>query len=98
MADTTNTIPPEYNFPTYDFTYTVQSLHFDQATMLVEYSPVDTTLTKLSFAIPILANFDPANLTDYVTKWAPYNKWFAQKMLLTHGDNLIGANTNITVS
>jgi hypothetical protein len=98
MTETTNTIPPEYNFPKYEYTFTIQSLHFDQATMLVEYSPVDTRFTKLSYAIPILANFDPANLTEYVSNWAPYNKWFAQEMLLTHGDNLVGANTNITTS
>jgi hypothetical protein len=98
MADTANTLPAHLNFPSYEYSYNVKSLLFSAATIEVEYIPKNENLTNFTLFVPILANFDPTNLTDYVDTWAPKNKWFAQEMILTHSESLVGANTNITVS
>jgi hypothetical protein len=42
-----------------------------------------------------LADFNPQNLTTYVEQWAPHSSWFAQEMILTYGNSLVGANTDV---
>lgn len=97
MAENT-TISPEYQFPKYEFTFKIVKANFDSTNLIVEYTPVDTRFTKITLSIPILADFNPQELTEYVGRWAPHSKWFAQEMILTYNNDLIGANTNISVS
>ena len=96
MTDTTVTIPPALQFPKYTYTFTVLSLNFDSSTILVEFTPTDTRFTKITLALPIMANFNLSSLETYVETWAPHQKWFAQEIMLNHGDALIGASSNIT--
>ena len=80
-------------YPKYEYTFKVTQTLFENAQIEVEYIPVDTRLLKLRFCLPITPDFDPANLTTYVETWAPYDKWFAQDIILQHGNNLVGATS-----
>lgn len=86
-------IPDVPQFPKYTYTFKVINTLFESAQIEVEYIPEDTRLLKLRYCLPLLPDFDPANLTTYVETWAPYDKWFAQDMILQHGSNLIGAGS-----
>lgn len=86
-------VPDAPQFPKYGYTFKVKSTLFENAQLEVEYTPVDTRLLKLTYFIPLMPDFDPTNLTAYVDTWAPYDKWFAQDMILQHSANLIGATS-----
>lgn len=76
----------------YEYTYKVVSIAFESATMLVEYTPVDVKYTTITYNLPILATFDINNVKAYVDQFAPHEKWYAQDMILQHGDTLLGLN------
>lgn len=98
MADpNTIAVPAQLQFPKYQYSFVVQNLNFDSSNIVVEFTPANTELTKITLSLPIMANFDPSTLQTYVDTWAPHPKWFAQEMILKHGNNLVGANSNITV-
>lgn len=78
------------NFPQYDFTYKILETFFDSGSMLVEFIPTDTKLPGLTYNIPIDASFDANNIKEYLIKYAPNEKWFAQEVILQHGDVLRG--------
>jgi hypothetical protein len=97
---TANTVSSQIlpQYPQYTYNFTVLRFNYESSSIVINYIPTNTELTSISLAIPILANFDPANLETYVDFWAPHQKWFGQQVMLTHGDALIGANSNITIS
>jgi len=81
----------------YEYTYKITQLQPLNGHMLIEFTPVDTTLTKLSRNIPMLSTYTDsngdvvegltaANIDTYVDKWAPHNTWYAQKLILDHSD------------
>lgn len=79
------------NYPQYDFTYKVLNTYFDSGSILVEFTPTDTKLPSMTYNIPIDASFDVNNMKEYLKKYAPYEKWFAQEIILQHGDILTGS-------
>lgn len=97
-ANTTPSIPPEFQYPNYEYSFVVKNFSSDSTNMIVEYTPANTSLTKITISLPILATFDPSTLETYVDRWAPNPKWFAQEIILNHGEILTGANSNVIVS
>lgn len=77
-------------FPTIEYTYKVEQLLFEQGTMLVKYIPNDITLTSIVYNIPIMPNMDINNLKSYLNTWAPFDKWYAQSVILSQGKALLG--------
>lgn len=86
-------IPEQPQYQKYEYTFKVVNTLFESAQIEVEYIPTDTRLLKLKYCLPIMPDFDPTNLTVYVDTWAPHDRWFAQDMILQHGDSLIGATS-----
>lgn len=86
MTDTT----PQ--FPTYEYTFKVITINYETAHFLVEYTPTDTKYTKITYNLPILPTFDINDVAAYVEKFAPHDKWYAQDIILQHGDALLGIN------
>jgi len=78
-------------WPAYPHTFKVIQTLFDQAGMVVEYTPTDTRLTKITTTVPFLPHFSMATLTEYMAESAPNSVWFAQDQILQHGDALVGA-------
>lgn len=78
-------------FPKYPYTYLVVAAHYERGTLEVKYMPNDSRLIFISYVLPIEPDFDPTNLTTYVDRWAPHDKWFAQDMLLKHSADIVGA-------
>lgn len=85
------TLPEVIVFPEYEFTFEVVSIHFDVAQFNVLYKPVDTRLTNVELSLPILPSMDLNNLHPYVKLFAPYQKWYAQLVILEHSESLLGA-------
>jgi len=81
--------PELTNFPQIPFTFEIKALDFDAGSIRIKYLPTDTRLTAVEYMIPILTNFDPANMQAYVSTWAPFDKWFAQSQILAHRDTLM---------
>lgn len=80
----------EQTFPVVDYTFTVEQLLFDQGTMLVKYMPTDETLTSITLNLPIWPSMDLNNLKAYTMSFAPYDKWYAQKVILNSSSQLMG--------
>jgi hypothetical protein len=95
MSETANTSPVLY--PKYEYTFKVVSLSPEQGHILVDYLPNDTSLTKITLNIPILANFSPSNLESMIDTFAPHARWFGQKTILNYESVLLGANSNISI-
>ena len=81
----------------YEYTYKITQLQPLNGHMLVEFTPVDTTLTKISKNIPMLSTYTTStgevvegltatNIDTYVDRWAPHNTWYAQKLILNHSN------------
>lgn len=83
-------IVPTPEFPKYQYTYKVVSLSFDSPHMLVDYIPTQETLAKITLNLPIFPTFDINDVDGYVEQFAPHDKWYAQELILTHGDTLLG--------
>lgn len=79
----------ELEYPHYEFTFEILETKFEQGTIQVKYTPVDTSLTVYEYNIPILPSFDVNNLKVYVSQWAPNDRWFAQKTIIANV-NLVG--------
>jgi hypothetical protein len=77
-------------FPTYDYTFTVEQLLFDQGSMAVRYLPVDVNLSAIVLYLPIWPSLDLADMKTYTDHFAPNDKWFAQETILNHGNTLTG--------
>ena len=80
---------PEQDFPKMPFTFEVKAVNFEAGTIHVKFMPSDSRFTFVEYMVPILATFDPSDMMTYLTQWAPFDKWFAQKMLLEHGDQIM---------
>lgn len=81
----------EIVFPEYEFTYEVIAIHFEIAQFDVTYKPVDQRLTAISLSLPIFPDMDVNNLTPYIQKYAPRQKWYAQEVILNHSQLILGA-------
>lgn len=86
----------------FEYTYKVKQLLPESGQMVVEFTPVDTTLTKVNCVIPILSKVPDMNnpgtyldgltinnIASYLVTWAPHDKWYAQYMILNHSDDLM---------
>ena len=71
------------NFPKYEYTFEIVQQVFEAGLIEVEYTPVDTRLTKVRLMAPIPPNFDPNNLAAFAEVFAPHPRWFAQEQMLT---------------
>lgn len=84
--------PLNPTFPRIDYTFDIKSVSYDRAQIQIVYKPVDTSYSFITYEIPILPNFDLNDLASYVDTWAPFDKWFAQKIILEHGNTIIANN------
>jgi len=75
----------------FDYTYTVQKLLPESGSMLVEFTPTDTTLTKIVYNIPIKVEMDINDIAGYIDIWAPQDKWYAQYLILNSSHILLGS-------
>jgi hypothetical protein len=82
----------------FEFTYLIKEVDIQNCHVLVEYTPADTKLTKLTFNIPTsIPNengvIKPAMQT--VVDFAPHNIWGAQELLLAE-PNLLNSTATVT--
>jgi hypothetical protein len=77
-------------FPAIPYSYKVEQLLFEQGTMLVKYLPDDVSLPSVTYNIPIWPDMDVNDLKPYVDKFAPYDKWYAQSLILKAGNLILG--------
>jgi hypothetical protein len=75
----------------FDYTYAVQKLLPESGSMLVEYTPTDTTLTKITYNIPIRVEMDINDIAGWVDNFAPQDKWYAQHLILNSSHILLGS-------
>lgn len=80
----------QFNYPKREYTFKVVATHFDQGSFEVQFIPKETHLISVTYNLPILADFDPNNLSVYVEKFAPYDRWFAQQIILDNEQKLLG--------
>lgn len=80
------------SFPEIEYTFTIEQLLFESGNLLVKYTPVDTTLTSITYSIPIWPDMDLNNMKPHVNKWAPFDRWYAQSLILTAGNTLLGSS------
>lgn len=78
------------DYPKCEYTYKVISISFDTAHFLVEFIPLDIKYAKITYNLPILTTFDIDTIGEYIEQWAPYDKWYAQELILLHGDTILG--------
>jgi len=81
---------PEEVFPTYEYTYTVEGLLFDQGAVAIRYLPTNTNLPAVVLNLPLWPSMDINNLAAWVARFAPNEKWYAQEMILNHGNTILG--------
>jgi hypothetical protein len=74
----------------YEYTYKIQQLFPEQGSMLVEYTPGNTSLMKISYNVPILIDFDINDMATYLEKYAPHDRWYAQELILNSSEILLG--------
>lgn len=77
---------------TYEYTFKVQTLMPESGSMIVEYTPANTALMKITYNVPILLDFDINDMTAYMDKFAPHDKWYAQELILNQSNILLGNN------
>lgn len=75
-------------FPVIDYTFEIKQTLFEMGTIIVKYTPVDERLTAIEYNIPIWPTMDLNNLKPYVDQWAPYDKWYAQGLILDNPETL----------
>jgi hypothetical protein len=78
------------DYPKYEYTYKVISISFDTAHFLVDYFPTDTRFIKITYNLPILTTFKIDEINEYIDQWAPHDKWYAQEIILQHGNSILG--------
>lgn len=81
----------EFNFPQYEYTHEIVALMFESGAVEVKYIPQDTRFTIFTFIIPLLPTFDPSNVSEYFKQWAPFDKWYAQEVMIQHKDSFLGS-------
>lgn len=74
----------------YGYTYKIQQLLPEQGSMLVEYTPTNTSFMKITYNIPILVDFDINDMGTYMEKFAPHDRWYAQDLMLNQSHILLG--------
>lgn len=77
-------------FPEIEYTFTVEQVLFESGTILVKYMPVNESLASITYNIPIWPDMDLNNLKPHVNRWAPFDRWYAQSLILTSGNTLLG--------
>jgi hypothetical protein len=74
----------------FEYTHQVKQLFAEQGSMLVEFTPTHASLTKITYNVPITSELDINDISTYVAKFAPHDKWYAQYLILTASDRLLG--------
>lgn len=78
-------------YPKYEYTFEVINIFFERAQIEVLYKPVDVRFTNFAYTIPIHPDIDVNDLKPMVENYAPYDRWFAQEIILSHENTLLGA-------
>ena len=71
------------NFPKYEYTFKIIKLLYESGTIEVEYTPKDTRLTKIVYALPVKPTFNKDDIGSFVELFAPHDRWFAQEQMLS---------------
>lgn len=79
------------------YTYKIEQLDIPNGTMVVKYTPSDTSLTSISYNIPVLFNEDGTQkpLMDNIDHYAPNREWNAQKFLKENAEALINSTGTV---
>lgn len=79
------------------YTYKIERLDITYGHMDIMYLPDDTSLTALSYSIPIQFNEDGTQkpLVENIDMYAPYREWAAQKFLKDNADTLLNSSGNV---
>jgi hypothetical protein len=77
-------------FPEIEYNFSMEQLLFESGSILVKYTPVDERLTSITYNIPIWPDMDLNNMKPHVNRWAPFDKWYAQSLILTAGNTILG--------
>lgn len=79
------------------YTYKIEQLDITYGNMSIKYLPDDTSLTALSYNIPIQFNEDGTQkpLVENIDMYAPYREWGAQKFLKDNADTLLNSSGNV---
>lgn len=81
---------PRTDFKKYVYSFEVISIQYERASFEVKFIPNDSKLMSITYALPFDADFDITQLTSYVERFAPHDRWFAQEIILNHGNTLLG--------
>jgi hypothetical protein len=84
---------PRTDFKKYLYSFEVISIQYERASFEVKFIPNDPTLMSITYGLPFDADFDITQLASYVERFAPHDKWFAQEMILNHGNALLKAKS-----
>ena len=79
-------------WPQEEYTVEISKTLFERGQIELLYKPVDANLTHIAYCVPVTPDFDINNLKAFADNWAPYDKWYTQKIILQHGDDLVGTN------
>jgi hypothetical protein len=80
----------------FEFTYLVKEVDIQNATVVVEYTPTNKKLTKLSYNIPIAIpdeNGVVKPAMETVIAFAPHGVWEGQEILLSNTSILNSTGT-----
>ena len=84
---------PRTDFKKYLYSFEVISIQYERASFEVKFIPNDSALMSITYALPFDADFDITQLASYVERFAPHDKWFAQEVILKHGNSLLGVKS-----
>jgi hypothetical protein len=83
----------------YEFTYIIKQMDLETGHIIIEYIPVNKSITKISYNVPTFGvNEDTKELktlNETICDYAPHNLWEAQELLLEHGDSLLNSKGTI---
>lgn len=68
----------------YAFTYNIKQVNVQDGYILVEYMPVDTSLTAYTYNLPTFTRKDDGTLKtidEVINDFAPYHMWESQELL-----------------
>ena len=68
----------------YAFSYKVKEVNIQDGHILVEYTPVDETLTSYSYNLPTFTRNESGELKtldEVISEFAPHDMWESQELL-----------------
>jgi hypothetical protein len=80
-------------YPKYEYTFEVTKILFESAQLEILYKPVDSRFTNFTYYVPMTADFDINDIKAFADRFAPFDRWFTQDMILKHENTILGASS-----